>query len=200
MAAMISLHEGQGPRTQSAGRGVYVVRMTVRGIQPRIWRQLHLRDTMWLSRLHEAIQIAFGWFDYQTHVFHIGDRRLGNPGQRGHAAIEDDRDVRLVELARSGTGRWAYEYCFAPGWQVDIRIEKTTAAEKGAKYPRCIDGARAGPPEDCGGLEGYRDMLICLKHPETDLGNEWRKLVGSDFDPEQCDLRAINVALRKVGR
>jgi len=77
---MISLHEGRGPGARKrAGRRVYTLRLTVAGIQPRIWRRLQVRETMWLNRLHEAAQVLFGWYDYQTHMFSIGERRYGNP-------------------------------------------------------------------------------------------------------------------------
>jgi hypothetical protein len=83
---------------------------------------------------------------------------------------------------------------------VDLRLEKTVAAEKGTIYPKCVAGERAGPPEDCGGIEAYKDMLYCLKHPETDLGREWREWLGPGYDPERCDLVAINKALRRLGK
>ncbi|MBP6307271.1 MAG: hypothetical protein KA334_01015, partial [Opitutaceae bacterium] len=53
-------------------------------------------------------------------------------------------------------------------------------------------GERAGPPEDCGGLEAFHDMLACLQEPHTELGQEWREWVGPEYDPERCDLAAIN--------
>jgi hypothetical protein len=201
LAAMISLDEGRGSGSKRNPRGgVYSLRLTVGDVQPRIWRRLLVRETMWLSRLHDAIQVLFGWYDYQTHVFVVGDRRHGNPVNRDGVVIEDDRDVTLAELRFSGQDRLAYDYRFAEGWHVDLRVEKTLAAEKGGAYPKCVAGARAGPPEDCGGIEAYKDMLYCLKHPGTDFGREWRKWLGPDYDPERCDLAAINKALKRLAK
>lgn len=198
---MISLDEGRGSGSKRNLRGgVYSLRLTVGEVQPRIWRRLLVRETMWLSRLHDAIQVLFGWYDYQTHVFVVGDRRHGNPVNRDGVVIEDDRDVTLAELRFSGQDRLVYDYRFAEGWHVDLRVEKTLAAEKGGAYPKCVAGARAGPPEDCGGIEAYKDMLYCLKHPGTDFGREWRKWLGPDYDPERCDLAAINKALKRLAK
>ena len=198
---MISLHEGRGPGVKKTPRGkVYALRLTVASIQPRIWRRLLVRETMWLSRLHEAIQVLFGWYDYQSHVFFMGEKRYGNPMDHDGVAIEDDRDVTLADVRLSEHDRTAYDYLFAEGWHVDIRVEKTIAAEKGVAYPRCVAGERAGPPEDCGGIEAYKDMLYCLKHPETDLGREWREWLEPGHDPENCDLSAINKALKRLSK
>ena len=198
---MISLHEGRGPGVKKTPRGkVYALRLTVASIQPRIWRRLLVRETMWLSRLHETIQVLFGWYDYQSHVFFVGEKRYGNPMDHDGVAIEDDRDVTLADVRLSEHDRTAYDYLFAEGWHVDIRVEKTIAAEKGVAYPRCVAGERAGPPEDCGGIEAYKDMLYCLKHPETDLGREWREWLEPGHDPEKCDLSAINKALKRLSK
>jgi hypothetical protein len=67
-------------------------------------------------------------------------------------------------------------------------------------YPRCIAGERAGPPEDCGGVEAYHDMLACIREPTTELGREWLEWLGPQHDVERCDLAAINKALRKFGK
>ena len=198
---MISLHEGRGPGVKKTPRGkVYALRLTVASLQPRIWRRLLVRETMWLSRLHETIQVLFGWYDYQSHVFFVGEKRYGNPMDHDGVVIEDDRDVTLADVRLSEHDRAAYDYLFAEGWHVDIRVEKTTAAEKGAIYPRCVAGERAGPPEDCGGIEAYKDMLYCLKHPETDLGREWREWLEPGHDTEKCDLGAINKALKRLAK
>jgi hypothetical protein len=182
------------------GRKVYSLRLTVAAVQPRIWRRLLVRETMWLNRLHEAIQLVFDWYDYQTHLFTVGAKRYGNPMDHAGVVIADDRDVTLADLPISAPGHWAYDYLFADGWHVDLRVERAATAEKGAAYPRCVAGERAGPPEDCGGLEAYKDMLYCLKHPETDLGHEWREWLGPAYDPGKCDLAVINRALRRMGR
>lgn len=198
---MISLHQGGGPgRKKARIDKVYSLRLTLAGIQPRIWRRLMVRETMWLSRLHEAVQLVFGWYDYQTHVFQVGDKRYGNPLNHDGVVIEDDRDVTLADAHFSGHDRISYDYLFVEGWHVDIRREKTVAAEKGGIYPRCVAGERAGPPEDCGGVDAYKDMLYCLKHPETDLGREWREWLSPDYDPEKYSLETSNRSLRQLGK
>jgi hypothetical protein len=198
--AMISLHEGKGSKVKKAPEKVFSLRLTATGCHPRIWRRLLVRESMWLARLHDSIQVAFDWFDYQTHCFSLDDLRLGNPVKRDELIVEDDRDVALADLDLETRAHFNYAYEFGEGWAVDIKVEKAGVVEKGLRYPVCLAGERAGPPEDCGGLEAFHDMLACLKAPDTDLGREWREWVGSDYDPAVCDVVKINQALRKLGK
>lgn len=196
---MIGLHEGQGSAQRKTER-VFVLRLSVVGTAPPVWRRMVVRESMWLSRLHDSIQIAFDWFDYQTHAFNLENLRFGNPLKREEFSIEDDRDVTLVDLDLEHHERFTYGYHFGEGWQVEIRVEKTETPQKGVHYPLCTGGEHAGPPEDCGGLEAFHDMLACIKEPHTELGREWLEWLGPDYNPDICDLDKINKALKKLGK
>ncbi len=155
---------------------------------------------MWVTRLHDCIQIAFDWFDYQTHAFVLDNLRFGNPAQREDLNIEDDRDITLTDFDLTSRERLLYEYNFGGGWQVEVKVEKIVPVEKGHAYPLCLAGDRAGPPEDCGGLEAFHDMLACIKEPESDLGREWLEWLGPQYNPGLCDVEKINKNLRKLGK
>lgn len=197
---MISLHQGRGSRRRKPLERICYLNLKVAACRPQIWRKLWVRESMWLSRLHDAIQVAFDWYDYQTHVFNFGDLHFGNPLKRDDLLIEDDRDVTLADIGIETRGSFSYTYQFDEGWTVDIAVEGIHAFKKGVKYPRCAAGERAGPPEDCGGPEAYHDMLACIKEPHTDLGREWLEWLGPDYDPAACDLDRINQGLSKLGK
>jgi len=197
---MISLQEGKGPGAKKPVARVLCLRLVVVGTQPKVWRRILVRETMWLSRLHDTIQIVLDWFDYQTHSFALDDLKFGNPVKRDDLNVENDRDVTLGDLNLANRDRMAYEYQIGEGWKVDVRVEKTILPGKGAVYPLCIAGERAGPPEDCGGIEAFHDMLACLKEPNSDLGREWLGWLGPEYEPAACDLDKINKALRKLGK
>jgi hypothetical protein len=197
---MIGLHEGRGAAPKKPAGRILMLHLAVVGTTPRVWRRLLVRESMWLSRLHDAIQVAFDWFDYQTHAFSLDEQRFGNPLKRDALTIEDDRDVTLADLDLDHHERFGYGYHFAEGWQVDIKVEKSGPPEKGVYYPVCTGGEHAAPPEDCGGLEAFHDMLACIKEPNTELGREWLEWLGPDYDPALCDLAKINKALKKLGK
>ena len=197
---MIGLLEGKGAPAKKPPERTFSLRLSVVGCQPRIWRRLLVRESMWLSRLHDSIQILFDWFDYQTHAFNLDDLHFGNPVKLDALSIEDDRDVSLADLDLEHRARFAYGYHFGEGWQVEIKVEKTGAPQKGVHYPACVAGEHAGPPEDCGGLEAFHDMLASIKEPHTDLGREWLEWLGPDYRADTCDLDKLNKALKKLGK
>ena len=188
----------------SAGREpeqrAVVLLARVAGCEPAIWRRLAMRESAWLHQLHDALQIAFDWFDYQTHEFVVGEARYGNPFNRDGVVVEDDRDVTLVDIGLAAAGQMFYRYHFDAGWTVEIRVEQTGPVERRRFYPVCLAGGRAGPPEDCGGAEAYNEMLAHITGPHTDAGQEWLEWLGPDYDPEKCDLAAINKALKERAR
>ena len=48
------------------------------------------------------------------------------------------------------------------------------------------------PPEDCGGVWGYYDMLNAIADPDHEMHEELSEWVGEDFDPEAFDRDQVN--------
>ena len=94
-------------------------------------------------------------------------------------------------LPRKGA-KLLYQYDFGDGWEHLIKVVAIRPSEPGEKAPRCLDGERACPPEDCGGPYGYPELLAAIadpKHPNhADLA-EW---IGDDIDCEAFDLSEVN--------
>ena len=89
-----------------------------------------------------------------------------------------------------------YQYDFGDDWRHVVNIEKTLPAEPGASYPRCIDGKRRCPPEDCGGAYGYENLLETVRNPSRPEHEQMLDWVGGSFDPETFDIESANRRLR----
>ena len=90
-----------------------------------------------------------------------------------------------------------YEYDFGDGWQHEVRLEKIVPAGK-KKHPVCLDGRMKCPPEDSGGIWGYREMLEALKdpaHPERGSYLDWLDV--DDYDPYHFSTDEINKYLKR---
>jgi len=189
-------------RRKSAGPApVYRVKVSLLGAKPPIWRRLEVPADTSLARLHDVIQVAFGWYDCHLHVFETPYGEFGTPdGQLGHRA---EAPVTLEQVAPGERSRIRYTYDFGDDWEHEIVVEKVLDRDAAVRYPRCTGGRRAAPPEDCGGVWGYADLLRVLADPddpEHEDRLEWLSLQdGADFDPDEFDADEVTEELARLG-
>jgi len=179
---------------------IHQLKVVVQGADPPIWRRLHVPATTTLADLHMVLQVAMGWEDCHLHQFHIAGKIYGiDDGEGWGPAPIDERRTRLDQLGRKGT-RFTYEYDFGDSWEHDITVEAVLDADNGTTSPACVAGERACPPEDCGGVWGYEQLLAAIAYPDHDDHDHFLEWVGDEFDPARLDLAAINRALDPVRR
>lgn len=104
----------------------------------------------------------------------------------------DEDAVTLAEVCPKVKSKLTYEYDFGDSWEHTIEVQKIVEAEEGVEYPVCLAGAGACPPEDCGGLWGYYDMLDALADPKHERHEELLEWLGGPFDSEAFDIDEIN--------
>ena len=138
-----------------------------------------------------------GWENYHLHQFIVGNAYFGEPDPDFDA--EDDRKVKLIQIVRTEKQKFTYEYDFGDDWRHEILVEKIHQPEPRVRYPVCLKGKRACPPEDCGGVWGYDDLLEIIKDPDNEEYEEMMDWLGGEFDPEAFDLDSINQRLRSLG-
>jgi hypothetical protein len=177
---------------------IFQLKITLQDTDPPIWRQVHTDDCS-LDDLHEIIQTAMGWADMHAHAFVVDGEDCGDP-RFGSEPEYDSRFICLKEIAEEGHLRFLYDYDFGDDWRHVIDIEKTLPAEEGVRYPRCVAGERACPPEDCGGPPGYDYLLEKVQDPDHEEHEEALEWIGDGFDPEKFDPDAVNKVLYGVRR
>jgi hypothetical protein len=178
---------------------VYQLKINLRGTRPPIWRRVQVPADVTLARLHETIQDVMPWEDYHLHLFTIAGNEYGPRDPEWESDYEDERKVKLNKVVTSAPSKFEYVYDFGDNWEHEIVVEKVLPAEPGVPYPLCLDGARNGPPEDCGGVWGYQDLLKALRNPRTREDQEMLEWLG-EFDPEEFSVDLVNegFASRKV--
>jgi hypothetical protein len=195
-------------RKPAAPRGngadsVYQLKVTLLDTHPAIWRRFALPAAATLETLHRVLQIVMGWQESHLHQFVTEDEQLYGPhfedtDPDSCGDIRDERCAKLCEVAGSGKSRFIYEYDFGDGWQHGLEVEKIGPPQAGIRYPVCLAGERACPPEDCGGAPGYAEFLDAISDDEHPGHEEMLEWIGGDFDPDAFDLEAINRLLRKI--
>jgi len=180
------------PKTR-ADTNIIRLKVTLRGVKPPVWRRLLMPGTMTLGQLHTAIQAAMGWHDSHLHVFDIGGDAFGDP--RNVDDVADEKRPTLNGLLRSSVVRFGYTYDFGDNWEHTIAFEKSDLPAEGETYPVCIGGKRNCPPEDCGGVWGYQQLLDILADPKNPEHADQVDWIGEDFDPNEFNLERANSVL-----
>lgn len=168
---------------------VYQFKITLLDTNPPIWRRIQVADCT-LDKLHEHIQTAMGWTNSHLHHFRIGESLYGDPllMQENFRELQykDSTRTMLSDILPEGVRKFqfGYEYDFGDGWIHEVLFEGRPGVESGKRYPICLEGARACPPDDVGGVWGYVDFLEAITDPENERHREMREWIGRKFDPE----------------
>ncbi len=180
---------------------IYQIGITLAGSQPPIWRRVLVHRDTTLAQLHAIVQIVMGWTNSHLHQFIVDGTYYGVP-HPDYVGVEmhDERQVKLSQIAGEPGDAFRYEYDFGDGWLHILEVEDVRDPEAGQTYPRCIEGKRACPLEDVGGLWGYYNFLEAIRDPDHPEHEDYLEWYGSDFDPEAFDPGEVNADLRKWER
>lgn len=181
------------PQIGGVDTSIISLKVTLRGVKPPIWRRLLMPGLMTLGDLHFAIQATMGWQNCHLHAFDIDGRQYGERDTDNDVADEDR--LILMSLVKSGISRFSYRYDFGDNWEHAVIIEKIQPAIEGKSYPACVGGKRNCPPEDCGGIWGYENLLKIIADPTHREHAEQIEWLGEEFDPEEFSAEFANTML-----
>ncbi len=165
-------------------KNIFQIKITLLETDPPVWRRIQIPETFTFYDLHVAIQNAMGWTDSHLHLFEIEyddgpEKRVRIDAPYCVEDIEGDRILLTTEVALSeyfcGPGdKMMYTYDFGDNWKHEVILEEVFHRELKVKYPRCLAGELACPPEDCGGVPGYYECIKALKKHDNSHGLlEW---------------------------
>lgn len=181
---------------------VYQFKITLQEVEPPVWRRIQVPESYDFWSFHVAIQDAMGWLDYHLHEldYHLHEFELKHPVTSSIVRLGipdedfaelDDHEVLpgwgyFIEDWFSERNKIAkYLYDFGDGWEHAVELETIVPRQGRLHYPRCLDGARACPPEDCGGDGGYANLLEVLRDPNHEEYASTKTWVGRGFAPER---------------
>lgn len=154
--------------------------------------------------LHLIIQIVMGWEEEHLYEFTVKGYRIGDPEDDdfgfGNAKFLDAETATLEKTGLATRNKFDYLYDFGDTWHHELLVEKFLPRDEKMKYPVCTDGALNGPPEDCGGIGGFYNMLEIIadkRNPERKEMLEW---LGGRYDPEKFNINKINKELAALAR
>ena len=175
-------------------------RMTLRNIEPAIWRRIRIAPELTLSQLHHVIQILFGWSESHLWQFEIALKTYADyDDEFDELDLVPAKTTRLADLPAT-LKRFAYNYDFGDDWWVEIAIEPSAEALPDGAHVACIEGARSGPPDDVGGPWAYPEFLHAVCDPGHREHLRMLEWVGGAWDPEAFATETINRELARWSR
>lgn len=168
---------------------LFDVEVSLLGARPRVWRRFWLRTDVTFDELHAAIQDACGWTNSHLYLFRDDQGEIAvSPYAEDMEAAPGDH-VEVMDLVREERDRFTCEYDFGDSREHDVRIRGVVETPEPIKR-RLLDGARAFPPEDSGGIPGYRRCVRFAKTGRAPAGDEELAAWLGKWDPERFDLEA----------
>ena len=181
---------------------IYQLKVTLRDSQPGIWRLVQVPGNISLHKLHLILQAAMGWKDSHLYQFYIKgvSYEIPDPDEVAFdgSQVKDARRTILRKIVPMDETMFLYVYDFGDNWRHDIAVERIGVKESGVHYPVCVAGARACPPEDCGGISGYTELLEIISNPRHEDYQDMKEWVGKRFDPEKFTIQKVNRLLKNL--
>lgn len=201
MASVVPIPKKQAKRTPRP-KVVHQFLIVLPGTDPLVWRRIQVPEKYSFWDLHVAIQDAMGWLDYHLHEFRLIDANeqavvsIGIPGEDDpeDRPVVPGWQVPLVDFF--GRRNWpgppaTYLYDFGDDWYHVVVHEGFEPADDQRKYPCCVAGEGRCPPEDCGGVHGYAELLRVLADPDHKEHESMLQWARGSFNPETFDPAAV---------
>jgi len=181
-------------------KSIYQLKITLKSTKPSIYRTVLVDSTITLEELHMIIQSSMGWWNSHLHQFEQDSQMFALPYSDG-SPFEydeiDERKVKLFTLLSKIKDKFDYEYDFGDGWLHTVELQKILPFDKNQILPVCIKAKMACPPENVGGVWGYKNFLEIILDPQNEEYEEMIDWIGGKFDPDFVDLKEINAQLQE---
>jgi len=189
------------PRSAQESQQVYQLKVVLLETEPPIWRRFLVPSSVTLHRLHLILQDVMGWTNSHLYSFRIGTKEYAEPDPDNEFNELDFKNSRRTKLGRLVTKKediFLYEYDFGDGWEHMLLVEDILERKPGIRYPVCLTGERACPPEDCGGTHGYAELMGIIADPDHEEYLDMITWLGGRFDPEALDIDIVNLKLKSM--
>ena len=198
---LVGPHKQARPQKGQAGRQVYQIKVVLLETEPPIWRRFLVPSSVTLHRLHLILQDVMGWSNYHLYRFQIGREDYGEPhpdNEFNELYFKNSRRTKLGQVVTKKRDVFQYEYDFGDSWQHMLLVEDILGYQPDMRYPVCLAGERACPPEDCGGPYGYAELLETISDPEHEDYQDMLTWLGGNFDPNSFDIEIVNLKLKSM--
>lgn len=183
------------------------LRIKMNRTELKIWREIKVPSNLTLTALGEVLQDAMGWMHEHLYQFRKGDVYFVDREQMedsfgfGRFSFRDMAQCTVDDMLTEKGKRVVFEYDFGDSWEHDLWYKGEREYNPGEKPSiTFVKGQGACPPEDCGGIWGYEDLLEIKKKKKRTREErermEWA-LMDDDFDPDFFDDEEVDELMQE---
>lgn len=169
--------------------------------KPLVSRTIKVSSETTLYLMHHIIQTIMGWENRHLYEFSINTLRFADSRlvDEDFGDITDVKTVILEDVFPKTGATAIYLYDFGDGWKHQLELIEVSNAPQNEILPCFVLGQNACPPEDCGGVYRYREIIEILAdsmHEEYQSILEW---LGQKFNPNTFNRIKIEKEIGILG-
>lgn len=170
---------------------VFEFKVTLLNVNPPVTRIFLAHEFIQLNELHDLIQFTMGWENKHLYKFQINNESFGADEEK---IGDEPSELESIELNRvlGEATKFFYDYDFGDFWRHEVEIIKIHEHDSNIRYPTCIGGENACPPEDCGGPHGFEELKKTISGKDSKKKKELLEWLGGFYDPSTFDPNLIN--------
>ena len=179
----------------------YLLTIEIQDSLPLIWRRIYVPAEITLDRLHDVIQIVFGWSGSDSYCYKINNTIYSNSMNREYSL--NTGKCRLKDIASAVGANFKYIYDLDATWTHEILVEETDYfIQTTDDVIKCTNGDMASPLEDIGGIEKYNEFCKAIFNPNHNMRSEYvlwysAQHESKSHDPNSFDIISVNKELKK---
>lgn len=187
----------------------YTLRIELKRSAPLVWRELEVPSSLSLASLAQAILLAMGWDEDHLHQF-LPDGKsrysyatsLHEYDSSHYPGVRDGSRYGVSHLLQKPGNSITFEYDYGDSWQHAVKLQAVSEYADGERKSVVLTGgANACPPDDCGGIYRYRDLVeLMTENPRSAELYEFYNWMGCKWDPEYFPLEQAAKAVAGMNK
>lgn len=176
---------------------MFSIRVSLEKAPFEISRQLEVPSNIRLDTLASCLVYAMGWEGNHLNQFKANGEFYEEVDEAGDAFYREvgfkkkgQYEFTLKELLNRKGKSIIWEYDFGDSWEHSITLEDRRKKSAYEDYSvNIMKGKNACPPENCGGVYGYKHLLDVLADPKSPEYMMMKNWVPRNFNPKKFNKK-----------
>lgn len=172
---------------------MFTLNVTLNNAPLEIMRQIEVPSNIRLDALAEILTMAMGWEGSHLNQFKANGKFYEETSYEEDAFYKESgwkkfgqHEYSLRDLLNRKGNKILWEYDFGDSWEHSVTLESRRKMPAYEEYAvKLLKGKNACPPEDVGGVIGYKHLLEVLDNPKSPEYMMMKDWVSPNFNPKK---------------